>query len=118
MSESQPVYAMTAVQLADMHELSARRVRQYQEDGRITALARGLFDAGWFSHLRIGEAVCMNLRHKPSTNTLVAVGWFLAVGKRVTVEDRKYLVELFKRNGKSAEDALVALGEAQAVLWS
>lgn len=108
-------YAMTAPELAAMTDLTPRRVRQYQEAGSIKPLARGLFDAGWFSHLRAGEALTANHRRKPGTHALVAIGWLHAVGRRAA-EDRAHLVALFVRNGHTADDALEALGEARAAM--
>lgn len=117
MNTTTPPYAMTATDLAAMHSLTPRRVTQYRDDGHITPLSRGLFDAGWFSHLRAGEALCKNHRRKPAAFVLVACGWLHAVGSRAT-EDRAHLVALFVRNGHTAEDALQALGEARAVMRS
>jgi hypothetical protein len=109
-------YAMTAADLAADHGLTPRRIRQYQEAGSIRALSRGLFDAGWFAHLRTGEALTTHHRRKPGTHGLVATGWLHAVGGNPSKEDRAALVALFERNGHTGDDALQALGEARTVL--
>ncbi|MGX1322113.1 hypothetical protein AB7M17_005566 [Bradyrhizobium sp. USDA 377] len=107
-------FESTATELAEMHSLTTRRVRQYVEDGALPRLARGTFDAGWFAHLRIGEKVAANLRNRPAARDLVAMGWLSAVGREPNDADLEAFGNLFERNGLSRAVAMMALGAASA----
>lgn len=116
MTITHPAYSMTTTELADACGISARRCRQYVEDRLIQPLAPGRYDLGWFSHLRCGEKIFQRHQRKPGTAILVAAGWLSSVGSEVSAADKSALAELFKRNGKTSEEAMEALGEARALL--
>lgn len=114
MTLEQSHFEATATDLATMHNITTRRVRQYVEDGALPRLARGTFDAGWFAHLRTGEKVAANLRKRPSAPDLVAMGWLSAVGNKSSDDDFSAFGGLFERNGLTRAAAMMAIGAAQA----
>lgn len=114
MSTEKTIHESTATELADMHGITTRRVRQYVEDGALPRLSRGTFDEGWFAHLRNGEKVAANLRNRPSARDLVAMGWLSAVGREPSDADLEAFGNLFERNGHTRAAAMMALGAAQA----
>lgn len=116
MTITHPIYSLTTSDLADACNISPRRVRQYVEDRLLQPLSPGRFDLGWFAHLRCGERIFAKHQRKPDTAVLVAAGWLSGTGGQVSGADKACLVGLFKRNGRSSEDALEALGEARALL--
>jgi hypothetical protein len=114
MTTTQNFHEATAANLAEAHDITPRRVRQYVEEGALPRLARGTFDAGWFAHLRTGEKVASNFQKRPSARDLVALGWLSAVGKEPTDLDLEAFGDLFERNGLTRMAAMMALGAAQA----
>lgn len=111
----QNIYEATATEIGSTHELTTRRIRQYVEDGALPKLARGVFDAGWFAHLRTGEKVASRRRARPSAQQLVALGWLSAVAREPADADLEAFGGLFERNGLTRATAMMALGAAQAM---
>lgn len=116
MTITHPIYSLTTTELASMCGITPRRARQYSEDGLIQPLSPGRFDVGWFVHLRCGEKIFAKHQRRPDTSVLVAAGWLSGTGGQASDADKACLAGLFKRNGRSSEDALEALGEARALL--
>lgn len=110
---SAALYAMSAPDLAAQHKITARRVRQYVEDGLMPTLEPGRFDAVFFLYLRAGELHTRNKNTRPNRDTLVALGWLKCLGAEPTADDIQAFTQLFARNGLSRDAAMVALGRAQ-----
>jgi hypothetical protein len=108
-----PIYEQNANDLAAMHHITPRRVRQYVEDGFLPKLSRGTFDVGWFAHLRTGEKMAVRLSKRPTAPHLVAMGWLSAVGGEPTDADLEAFGNLFERNGFTRVAAMFAVGAAQ-----
>lgn len=106
-------YTATAQELGAIFTLTARRVRQYVEDGDMRPLERGRFDAAWFGYLLAGRRMTANRPRKVPPHTCVALAWRAVTSG--TAAERDALVKLFIRNGLTHDDALVALGSAEGL---
>lgn len=113
MTSLESIHAHTVTQLAEMHDITPRRVRQYVEDGLLPKLSRGSFDVGWFAHLRTGEKMAARLSKRPTAPHLVAMGWLSAVGSAPSDADLEAFGNLFERNGFTRLAAMFAVGAAQ-----
>ena len=109
-------FTATATELGQFHDLSARRIRQYAEDGLLPVVERGRFDAVFFMYLRIGERSTRNASKRRDRDTLVALGWLSGVGNEPSNDDAQAFANLFQRNGLSREQALMAIGRAQGLV--
>lgn len=108
-------FAMTASDLAKMHDLTQRRVRQYAEEGLLPVVERGRYDPAFFMYLRIGEHMTRSAFKRPCRDTLVALGWLGGVANDPTEDDAQAFATLFERNGLAREQALMAIGRAQGM---
>jgi hypothetical protein len=86
----------------------------WAESCDLPRLQRGRFDVGWAIWLKIGREICQQWRTKPSASVAVAAGWLQAQNGIPSAADLAALGDLFKRNGFDVEDAVSALGAAQA----
>ncbi|MFC0130736.1 hypothetical protein [Ralstonia solanacearum] len=109
-------YAMTAPELAQMFDLTPRRVTQYRDDKLLPTIERGRFDAAWLLYLRKGQERTTNLRSKPDRDTLVALGWLAGVNDKPSNDDLAAFGNLFERNGLTRDAALLAVGRAQQLM--
>jgi hypothetical protein len=110
------LYAMTAPQLAELFNITARRVGQYRDDKLLPTIERGRFDMAWLLYLRMGEKRARNLSKKPPRDVLVALGWLGAVDDEPSKDDMAALCPLFVRNGLTRDAALLAVGRAQQLV--
>jgi hypothetical protein len=94
--------------------ITGRRVRQLAEDGMLPKLGPDKFDSTWLIWLRIGMAKYERLRFDKPTNpcVLVAIGW-ISGSRETWRKDLPLLIGLFTRNGYTADDALISVGEAR-----
>ncbi len=99
---------------AAMLGVTDRRLRQHCEAGGIPRPERGMVDPGWALYFASGQRMTAELSNPPKDpGVLVAVAWAIGCGGPAGArEDRALLVELFERNGKTADDALISLGRA------
>lgn len=102
-------------EMADLLGLTERRLRQFVEAGAIPRPERGKIDFGWAVHYFGGAKMTESLEHKPAPGVLVALAWATGQGADATAQ-RAHLIGLFERNGKTRDEALLALGHAQALL--
>ncbi len=109
-------YLQPIPEVARMLRISDRRLRQFVETGAIPRLERGKIDFGWALHYYAGSKMVEAMREKPNTLVMVALAWATGQGSEFFKTQREHLVELFERNGKSRDDALMALGHAQALM--
>jgi len=108
----QPIEAV-----AEMLGMTGRRLRQFVEAGAIPRPERGKIDPAWALHLYGGTQAAAELQKKPDDpGVLVALSWLIGTGAASARADRHLLAELFTRNGKSEADAMVALGQAMALV--
>jgi len=97
--------------------ITARRLRQFCENGDIPRLGRGLVDFTWCLYFYTGSVIVENWKQKPvDAKALYAIGWLNILGGEPTSEDIERCVDTFKRNGFSRDDALLAIGRAQGVM--
>jgi hypothetical protein len=107
------IHQMTAAECGALVGITDRRVRQLAEAGMLPKQGRGLYDATWFMNLYIGLGAFEGRSRKPDDpRTLVAFSW-LCGSKDTWRTDLPLLTELFTRNGYTADDALIAVGEAK-----
>lgn len=105
-------FAFTADQLAAWFYITPRRVRQLAEDGDLPRLGRGTFDGAWLCYLLMGRKITGEGRAKLAASVCVAIGWTSAsCGAK---GEREAFIGMFERNGLDRDDALMALGAAQA----
>lgn len=105
-------FAFTADELAACFSITPRRVRQLAEDGDLPRLGRGTFDGAWLCYLLTGRKIMERTSPKLSAAVYVAIGWSsVVIGAK---GERQAFIGLFERNGLSRDDALIALGAAQA----
>ncbi len=109
-------YAMTAPELAQMFDLTPRRIGQYRDDGLLPAIERGRFDVAWLLYLRKGQERTTNLRKRPDRDTLVALGWLGGTNDKPSQDDLAAFCKLFERNGLTRDAALLAIGRAQQLM--
>ncbi len=95
--------------------LTDRRVRQFIEAGAVPRLERGMVDFGWLLHYYGGTQVTEDWRVKPHANVLVAMAWMTGQGADFK-NHLDLLTALFERNAKSRDDAMLALGQAMALM--
>lgn len=107
-------YSMTAGEIGQALNITDRRVRQLAEEGLLPRLERGKYDLGWAAYL-IGSIRAFDGRIKKPNDprVMVAFSWLAGCGE-AWQNDLPMLRELFVRNGYTAEDALIAVGQAQA----
>jgi hypothetical protein len=97
--------------------LSPRRVRQFTEEGNLPRLGRGLVDLTWALYFQAGSLQVSNMARKPRDGkTLVALAWLSGLDKDPTAKDIENFADLFKRNGFTRDQALMALGRAEVLL--
>lgn len=105
-------FAFTADQLAACFSITPRRVRQLAEDGDLPRLGRGTFDGAWLCYLLTGRKIMEAANKKLPAAVYVAIGWSSVIcGAK---GERQAFIEMFERNGLDRDDALIALGAAQA----
>lgn len=109
-------YAMTAPELAQMFDLTPRRIGQYRDDGLLPAIERGKFDSAWLLYVRKGQERAARLSNKPGRDVLVALGWLAGVNDKPSEDDLAAFCRLFERNGLTRDAALVAVGRAQQLM--
>lgn len=105
-------------EVAALLGITDRRLRQHCEAGAIRRPERGMVDPAWALYFATGTRITADLAHPPtSPEVLVAVGWAIGCGgPSGAKQDRALLVELFERNGKTRDDAMLALGQALALV--
>ncbi|MBB3176251.1 hypothetical protein [Variovorax sp. Sphag1AA] len=113
---TEPIYSMTAPEIAGVLDVTARTVRMWAEDGDLPRLNRGRFDFSWATWLVCGRKVSARWRPTPSVHVIVAAGWLQSHDQAVTDADAEAFGGLFKRNGLSLAEAMKALGAAQALM--
>ncbi|MBR1193971.1 hypothetical protein [Bradyrhizobium sp. AUGA SZCCT0160] len=111
---SEPIYAMTATELGEIFNLSARRVAQLHEEGALPRLERNKYDCGWLTHLLAGRKITQRYAKKPDAGQTVAIGWLSSLGKDPTDADLEAFGDLWIRNGLTRAAAMMAVGAAQA----
>lgn len=103
--------------VAECLGLSPRRVRQFCENGDVPRLGRGQVDLTWTLYFHAGSLQVSSLTRKPrDAQTLVALAWLTGLDKDPTAKDIDSFADLFKRNGFTREQALMALGRAEGIL--
>lgn len=112
---TEPVYSMTAPEIAAVLGVTARTVRMWAEAGDLPRLSRGQFDVSWATWLVCGRKVSARWR-APSVHVTVAAGWLQFHDRAPTNADAEALGGLFKRNGFSLSEAMKSLGAAQALM--
>lgn len=114
MDDFQPMQPITTV--AQMLGITDRRLRQFVEQGLIPRIERGKVDAPWAIHLFAGAKMTEQLTNKPDDpGVLVALAWLTGAGPEAKAS-RHLLADIFERNGRSRDDALVCIGHAQALM--
>lgn len=111
---SEPLYAMTATELGEIFNLSARRVTQLHEEGALPRLERNKYDCGWLTYLLAGRKVTQRAVKKPDAGQTVAIGWLSSLAKEPSDADLEAFSNLFLRNGLTRAAAMMAAGAAQA----
>lgn len=106
--------ASTASEIGEALGVTPRTVRFWVEAGDLPKLERGTFDLAWATWLAAGRKVSSDWRQKPSAHVAVAAGWLQSLGREPNDADAEKLADMFKRNGRSAAAAMMALGAAQA----
>src|SRR5690606_29781144 len=106
------VHIMSAPEIGAMLGITARRVRQYVDDGLLPTIERGRFDMVFLMYLRSGEQRTRNASKRPGRDTLVALGWLPGVGDTPTNEDLTAFAQIFARNGLTRDAAFMAVGRA------
>lgn len=109
-------FAMTAPQLADLFNITARRVTQYRDDRLLPTIERGKFDMAWLLYIRAGEKRAAKLHDKPDRDTLVALGWLCGVDDKPSNEDLAAFAGLFERNSLTHDAALLAMGRSMQLV--
>jgi hypothetical protein len=111
-------HLMPIPKAADLLSLTDRRLRQHCEAGAIPRPERGMVDPAWALHFIAGTRMISELASPPtSADVVVALAWATGCGGAAGAkQDRALLVELFERNGKTRDDALLALGAALAMM--
>jgi len=97
--------------------ITARRIRQFVENGDVPRLGRGLIDFTWCLYFYTGSVIVENWNKKPhDPKILYALGWINILGGDPSSEDIERCVETFKRNGFNRDQALLAIGRAQGLM--
>lgn len=111
-------HLMPIPEVAALLGVTDRRLRQHCEAGAIRRPERGMVDPAWALYFAAGTRITSELAKPPaSPDVLVAVGWVIGCGGAAGAkQDRALLVELFERNGKTRDDAMLALGQALALV--
>jgi hypothetical protein len=103
--------------VAEMLNLTPRRVRQFCENEDVPRLGRGLVDLTYTIYFHAGSLQVEDWPNKPrDAKTLVALAWLSALDKDPSAKDIDSLAETFIRNGHTRDDALLAIGRAQGLL--
>lgn len=106
---------MAIGEVASVLNLTDRRIRQMTEQGAIPRHGRGCVDIAWALYFVSGSRMVTDCYNKPRDQlVLVALGWLAGVGvtrrTQLTDSDLELLAGLFKRNGFTRDDALLAIG--------
>lgn len=115
--QSQEPILVNIGEMAAMLGVTDRRLRQHCEAGDIPRPERGKVEPGWALHFFAGTRMTRDLQQKPMADVVVAAAWATGCGGvEGARKDRAVLVELFERNGKTGDDALIALGQAMELI--
>jgi hypothetical protein len=109
-------HLMTAGELAEIFDLTPRRIGQYRDDKLLPVIERGRFDVSWLLWLRRGEQRAERMSKRPNRDTLVALGWLGGVNDKPSDADLAAFGNLFERNGLTRDAALVSVGRAQQLV--
>lgn len=117
MTEQDDIHIQPVNFVAQGLGITARRLRQFVENGDIPRLGRGLVDFTCSTYFYSGSLIVEDWRTKPSDpKTLYAIAWLTGLGAEPTATDLEACAATFRRNGFSRDDALLAIGRAQGVM--
>lgn len=113
-----PDYMMTAAEIGEILRVTDRRIRQLAAEAGIKAAGHA-YDFGWlFNYYAATKAAPDNIKRAgaPAMVAWSQVSGSTIGGKVYCPDDAECLVRLFARNGRSRDDAMVAIGRARHVL--
>lgn len=102
--------------VAEILNVTPRRIRQFVEDGNVPRPERGQVDLAWCLYFNSGLNITDRWMTKPrDPKTLVALAWLAGVANP-SDDDIAAFAGLFERNGFDRDAALLALGTARGLL--
>ncbi|MFM6969622.1 MAG: hypothetical protein ACKOWZ_04400 [Sediminibacterium sp.] len=103
---------------ADYLELTERRLHQLIVEWDIPQPRRAHVDFPWVMYAYCGYKMTADQKRKPGdVGELVAIAWAVGVGGPAqATKEARHLADMFVRNGRCEQDALIALGRALEVL--